>query len=49
MEQIFLVLTVYEDPTNPTYEADEGRLWKIQTVEEQEGQGGAAAKGKGVW
>lgn len=43
------VFTGYEDTAHTANEADERGLWEVQTLEEQEGQGGTAAKREGMW
>lgn len=45
---ITLCFSGHEDPAYTADEADEGGLREIQTLEEQEGQGGAAAEGEGM-
>lgn len=43
-----ICLTGNEDSAYTADAADEGGLWEIQKLEEQEGQRGAAAEGEGM-
>lgn len=39
----------YEESAHAADEANEGGLGEVPALEEQEGQGGPAAEGKGLW